>query len=174
MRQTGVTERPGTAYQGGWLPVARRAAALLTAGGALAVMAGCSGPAPGQAALPVITARSVPGLGTILVNAKGHALYMFVPDGHRKVTCTNECAAVWPPVMLPAGSAAKAGAGARPALLGSDPDPSGGRVVTYAGWPLYTYVSDIRPGRAAGQALDLNGGLWYVMRPSGAIVRSAR
>lgn len=175
MRQSGISDRPGTARQRDWTPAARRVAALLTGFGTVAVIAACSAPAPGpgQAAPPIIATRSVPGLGTILVNAEGHTLYMFVPDRHRKVTCTNECATVWPPVMLPDGSTAKAGSGARPALLGSAPDPSGGRVATYAGWPLYTYVSDIRPGRAAGQALNLNGGLWYVMRPSGAIVRYA-
>jgi hypothetical protein len=64
-----------------------------------------------------------------------------------------------------------AGAGVKAALLGSDPDPPGGRVVPYAGWPLYTYAGDTRSGEATGQALDMDGGLWYVMRPSGSIVR---
>ena len=29
----------------------------------------------------------------------------------------------------------------------ADPDPAGGRVVTYDGWPLYTYAGDVEPGR---------------------------
>jgi hypothetical protein len=45
---------------------------------------------------------------------------------------------------------------------------AGGRVVTYNHWPLYTYVGDLTPGQATGQALDLNGAPWYVLRPSGA------
>jgi predicted lipoprotein with Yx(FWY)xxD motif len=52
-------------------------------------------------------------------------------------------------------------------LLGSDPDPSGGRVVTYDGWPLYTYADDVQPGQATGQDIDLNDGEWYVIRPTG-------
>jgi secreted repeat protein with Y-X4-D motif len=52
-------------------------------------------------------------------------------------------------------------------LLGSDPDPAGGQV---AGWPLYTYVSDTSPGTDTGQALNLNGGLWYVLAPSGQVI----
>jgi predicted lipoprotein with Yx(FWY)xxD motif len=56
--------------------------------------------------------------------------------------------------------------------LGSDPNPGGGTVVTYSGWPLYTYVADTAAGAAQGQALNLNGGLWYVMSPSGAIIRT--
>ena len=43
-------------------------------------------------------------------------------------------------------------------------------MVTYHGWPLYTYLGDDRPLRATGQGVDADGGYWYVMRPSGAIV----
>jgi predicted lipoprotein with Yx(FWY)xxD motif len=43
-------------------------------------------------------------------------------------------------------------------------------VVTYHGWPLYAYLGDASPGRAAGQGADDDGGYWYVMRPSGRIV----
>jgi hypothetical protein len=48
-------------------------------------------------------------------------------------------------------------------------NPGGGRVVTYHGWPLYTYLGDAVPGRAAGQGSDDDGGYWYLMRPSGHI-----
>ncbi len=53
-------------------------------------------------------------------------------------------------------------------LLGSDPDPEGGQVLTYNGWPLYTYTGDVQPAQATGQAIDLNGGEWYVLRPDGS------
>lgn len=118
-----------------------------------------------------ISTRKVPKLGTILVDAKGKTLYMFVPDKHRRVTCLASCAAVWPPVKLPKGAKATAAGAARRALLGSDRDPAGGRVVTYAHWPLYTYVGDSKPGAATGQALNLNGGLWYVLSPAGKVIR---
>ena len=42
--------------------------------------------------------------------------------------------------------------------------------MTYAGWPLYSYVTDTSPGSAHGQALKLNGGLWYVIAPSGKLI----
>src|SRR5436853_91909 len=61
---------------------------------------------------------------------------------------------------------------AKAALLGSDRNPAGGRVVTYNKWPLYTYVADTAPGQAKGQALNLNGGLWYVLSPSGKVIRT--
>ena len=104
----------------------------------------------------------------MLVTGKGYVLYMFEPDRRRAVTCTGVCAGTWPPLMLPSGAALAAGPGVTSSLLGSDPAPGGGRVVTYGGWPLYTYTGDVQPAQATGQAIDLNGGEWYVLRPSGA------
>jgi predicted lipoprotein with Yx(FWY)xxD motif len=124
------------------------------------------------AASVVISTRSLPKLGTVLVNSKGRTLYMFVPDKRTKVTCVRTCAAVWPPVKLPQGAKPTAKGKAKASLLGSDPNPAGGRVVTYNRWPLYTYVADTSPGQASGQALNLNGGLWYVLAPSGNVIRT--
>lgn len=125
-----------------------------------------------RATTVVISTRKLPKLGTVLVNGRGLTLYMFVPDRRRRVTCVATCAAVWPPVKLPKGAPLVARGAARRSLLGSDPDPAGGRVVTYARWPLYRYVADRRPGQARGQALNLNGGLWYVLAPSGKVIRT--
>jgi predicted lipoprotein with Yx(FWY)xxD motif len=119
----------------------------------------------------VISTRSVHGLGNVLVDAQGRTLYMFVPDKRAKVTCTGSCAAIWPPVKLAAGAKAVAKGKAEAKLLGSDRDPSGGRVVTYDGWPLYTYVTDSKAGAATGQALKLNGGYWYVLSPAGKVIK---
>jgi predicted lipoprotein with Yx(FWY)xxD motif len=117
-----------------------------------------------------ISGATVPGLGVILVNAEGRTLYTFAPDKKSKVTCTSSCASVWPPVTLSAGEAPAAAKQAKASLLSSDANPSGGKVVTYAGWPLYTYVADSAPGTATGQALNLNGGLWYVITPAGKVI----
>ena len=92
---------------------------------------------------------------------------MFPPDAERHVTCTGTCALTWPPLTVSSGRP-KAGAGVQQSLLGSDPNPNGGSaVVTYDGWPLYTYSDDVQPGQTSGQALYLNGGYWYVMAPTG-------
>ncbi len=121
---------------------------------------------------PQITTRTVGGLGPILVNSSGQTLYMFVPDKQSKVTCVGGCASVWPPVALTSGQSAVAGGTVKASLLGSDTNPSGGAVVTYNKWPLYTYVGDTAPGSANGQGLDINGGFWYVLSPSGAVIRA--
>lgn len=121
---------------------------------------------------PEINTATVTGLGTILVNSQGQTLYMFVPDKQSKVTCVGACASVWPPAALTTGQTAVASGGAKSSLLGSDKNPSGGEVVTYNKWPLYTYVADTAAGTATGQAVNLNGGLWYVMSPSGAVIKT--
>jgi len=117
-----------------------------------------------------ISSRTIPRLGAVLVNAQGRTLYTFAPDKHKKVTCVSACAAVWPPAFVPNGQKPAAAGPVKQSLLASDPDPAGGRVITYAGWPLYTYVTDTAPGQASGQALNLNGGLWYVTSPSGKVI----
>jgi predicted lipoprotein with Yx(FWY)xxD motif len=108
----------------------------------------------------------------VLVNAQGRTLYIFVPDNDKKVTCTGGCAAIWPPAFVPSGQNPVASGSVKQSLLGSDPDPSGGQVITYAGWPLYTYVADSAPEKATGQAINLNGGLWYVISPSGTVIKT--
>jgi len=110
----------------------------------------------------------------VLVNGQGRTLYLFLRDHDRKVTCVGSCAEVWPPAFLPNGNRPVASGLVKQALLGSDPDPAGGRVVTYAGWPLYTFISDSAPGAATGQGLNLNGGLWYVLSPSGQVIKTKR
>jgi predicted lipoprotein with Yx(FWY)xxD motif len=118
-----------------------------------------------------VKTRKIKGLGTVLVNSRGLTLYMFKPDKRKRVTCTGTCAAAWPPLKIGARRKPTAGGAARKKLLGVDKNPGGGRVVTYAKWPLYTYVADTKPGQARGQALKLNGGLWYVLSPSGKVIK---
>jgi predicted lipoprotein with Yx(FWY)xxD motif len=120
----------------------------------------------------VVSTRDISGLGQVLVNAKGLTLYMFVPDKQSKVTCVNSCAAAWPPLVLPKGAKATATGKAKASLLGSDATTGGGHVVTYNRWPLYTYVADTKPGADSGQALKLNGGLWYVLSPAGKVIKT--
>lgn len=127
-------------------------------------------PPPGPVALGV---REVPGLGPVMTTGAGYVVYMFPPDQRHVVSCIDACAGSWPPVTITRGAAPVLGPGVDPALVGQIPnlaDPSGRPVVTYAGWPLYTYAADIDPGQASGQGLDLDGGPWYVLAPSGRVV----
>lgn len=140
---------------------------LLIASGAIAKQTAPTS----KASSVVISTRSVSNLGTVLVNAKGLTLYIFVPDKRKSVTCVGGCAIAWPPLKLVAGAKPAAAGKVESKLLGSDPDHAF-RVVTYDGWPLYTWLGDKSPGQATGQALNVNGGLWYVISPTGTVIHT--
>jgi len=124
-----------------------------------------------SAAAVVLATRDVPGLGVVLVNGQGRTLYTFAPDKAAKVTCVGGCASAWPPMFLAAAVKKPTISGqVKPSLVSSDPDPSGGRVITYAGWPLYLYVADPTAGTAHGQSINSAGGPWYVITPSGTVI----
>jgi predicted lipoprotein with Yx(FWY)xxD motif len=118
-----------------------------------------------------VKTRKIPGLGVVLVNARGRTLYVFMKDARRHVTCTGSCATYWPPLKWKRSGRPKAAAPARTALLGLDRNPAGGKVVTYSRWPLYTYAGDSAAGQANGENLNQNGGKWYVISPKGRLVK---
>jgi predicted lipoprotein with Yx(FWY)xxD motif len=166
----------------GQIGVSMRITSLLLAAGAVGLFAaGCGSSSSSststsktlqtKSAGVQISSRNVPGVGVVLVDGHGRTLYTFAPDNAKKVTCTGGCAAVWPPVTLPGTSSAVAAGAVKASLLGSDPNPSGGRVVTYKGWPLYNYVADPTPGSAFGEAVNSSGGVWYVISPTGAVIK---
>ncbi len=117
-----------------------------------------------------ISAKSVSGLGTVLVNQKGQTLYMLTSEKGGKITCTasSGCLHAWPETDLPSGTtAAKAGSGVKSSLLGTVKGADGKMEVTYNGWPLYTFIGDSSAGQAKGQALTNFGGTWYVLNTAG-------
>ncbi|WP_375498376.1 hypothetical protein [uncultured Jatrophihabitans sp.] len=115
-----------------------------------------------------VTTRQATGLGTILVDSRGHALYMFPPDAGGRVSCTGACAGTWPPLVVSSGVKPTATGGVNSEVLSTLADPNtGARIVTYSGYPLYRYAGDVRAGTADGQALFLNGGPWYVLNTAG-------
>ena len=129
-----------------------------------------SAPASASAASVTISAKSVPGVGTVLVNGQGKTLYMLTSEKGGKITCTaaSGCLAVWPETDLPSGStAAKAGSGVQSSLLGTVKGANGNLEVTYNHWPLYTFAGDSGPGMAKGQGLVNFGGTWYVLNTAG-------
>jgi len=132
---------------------------------------GSSAPAhASSAASAAISAKSVPGVGTVLVNGQGQTLYMLTSEKGGKITCTqaNGCTQAWPETLLANGATtAKAGSGVQSSLLGTVKDASGNLEVTYNHWPLYTFSGDSGPGVAKGQALTSFGGTWYVLNGSG-------
>jgi predicted lipoprotein with Yx(FWY)xxD motif len=155
-----------------------RSVAFAAALAALAAGCGGSGSRSGVAGArhvlssPTVKTAKVKKLGVILVNSRGLTLYMFVRDKQKKVTCTSTgCVTVWPPLKIKSGAKPTAGGAARKSLLGVDKSPKGYRVVTYNRWPLYTYFLDKKPGQTTGQGVNQSGGKWYVLSPSGQVIK---
>jgi len=130
-----------------------------------------------SSASATISATSVPGVGTVLVNGQGQTLYMLTSEKGGKITCTqaNGCTQAWPETLLTNGATtAKAGSGVQSSLLGTVKDASGNLEVTYNHWPLYTFSGDSGSGVAKGQGLTSFGGTWYVLNGSGNPVTSSQ
>jgi len=106
--------------------------------------------------------------GNILVGPGGLVVYMYGPDRPSKSRCYGACAKAWHPLL--ANGRPLARPGVRANLLGTTTRRDGTVQVTYNGHPLYF---DNMPGEshAAGeigcQHLDINGGIWLIMKPNG-------
>jgi predicted lipoprotein with Yx(FWY)xxD motif len=106
-------------------------------------------------------------VGTILVGPSGRTIYLFLADSPTSSACNSAgCVQAWPPVLTT--GAPIAGAGVNASLLGTLKRRDGTLEVTYAGHPLYYFISDKKPGDLTGQGVDAFGAPWYVVAPSGA------
>jgi predicted lipoprotein with Yx(FWY)xxD motif len=144
---------------------------LLTAGALAALLllsVGLTGAlaSRGPAATATKVAVAKTGLGRILVDGRGHTLYLFEKDKRGKSACSGACAAAWPPLL--ASGKPIATAGAKASLLGTTRRADGRLQVTYAHHPLYTFVEDVRRGQTTGEGLEGFGAEWYAVSPGGA------
>lgn len=121
--------------------------------------------APVTGGVIAVQVREVPNLGTVLAGPDGRTVYLFDKDRDSQSTCVGGCTSPWPPLTTVGPPAA--GAGVNPALLGIAARPDGRAQVVYNGHPLYYYEGDDLPGEANGEALNSNGGNWYVVSPAG-------
>ena len=106
-------------------------------------------------------------LGWVMATAKGLVVYTFGKDSKgAPPTCTGSCAAVWAPVT----GVPKAGpADTFPGTFGVVTGAGGKKVITYDGYPLYTFVS-APPLSTKGNGLE---GAWHVIMLSAGDVQGA-
>lgn len=103
--------------------------------------------------------------GTILANAEGETLYVFLNDEGGESSCYDNCAQTWPALVVEGDPTAGAGV---TGALGTTERRDGSQQVTIADAPLYTYSADTAPGNTNGQGV---GGVWFVVAPDGSPVR---
>ena len=128
---------------------------LVTAGWA-ATLAACgsnassesSGAASGSSA-EAVAVQQIDGLGDVLVDASGRALYSPDEEADGGILCVDACTEFWTP--LAAEGTPTAAAGVVP--LGVIDRPDGSTQVTADGKPLYTFTQD-SPGEVNGQNLS--------------------
>ena len=113
----------------------------------------------------VLSATAVGDLGKVIVDSQGMTLYNFHKDKGGKPSCYGACAQAWPP--LTTDGKPEAGEGAIGAKLGTVERTDGTMQVTYAGWPLYTFSEDKKPGEANGNDVTAFGAEWYALMPNG-------
>jgi predicted lipoprotein with Yx(FWY)xxD motif len=152
--------------------------ALLAAacGGSGSYGASSTPPTSAAAAAPSATATTIAlgnsKLGQILVDSQGRSLYLFEADTAGTSTCISAgCIAEWPP--LTATATPQVGAGLAANRLGTTTRADGHQQITYAGHPLYYFAGDTQPGATAGQGLNDNGGLWYLVHNDGTSVNKS-
>jgi predicted lipoprotein with Yx(FWY)xxD motif len=101
-------------------------------------------------------------LGPILVDGRGHTLYLFLKDRHGASSCYGTCAQIWPPAL--ASRAPLAGRGVAKAKLTTTWRKDHTRQIVYNGHPLYAMDADTRPGEMEGEGFV---GTWFVVSPAG-------
>jgi predicted lipoprotein with Yx(FWY)xxD motif len=155
---------------------------LLTFGaiaGALTLAAcggGGSGNASGTAAPSgggqTVSVRHVDGLGSVLTDSAGKALYSPDEEADGRIRCTGGCTSFWTP-LAPGGSAPTAAPGV--GRLGVLSRPDGMQQVTEDGKPLYTFAEDSAGDLKGNGFVDDFGGqhfTWHAVLADGTTASS--
>ena len=138
---------------------------LLATGAALAaslILAACGGggddstasATPAASGLTVAV-KSIDGIGDVLVDSGGKALYASDVEADGKVRCTGACTSFWKPLTV---DSAKPVAADGVGKVGVISRPDGAKQVTVAGKLLYTFSEDA-PGKVEGNGFadDFDG-----------------
>jgi predicted lipoprotein with Yx(FWY)xxD motif len=100
-----------------------------------------------------VTTESVSGVGDVLVDSSGMALYTNDVDTRSKMACTDQCAAEWLPLAAPSSGQPSSDDSAIQDKLGTVQRPDGSSQVTFDGLPVYTFVDDT-PGQVTGDGFS--------------------
>ncbi len=141
--------------------------ALALAAGALSACGGSSShqaKSGGGSPADTVSLASVSGVGKVLVNGHGFALYSPVQEKGGVIRCTGSCTSIWVPLTTKGTPSAPAGL-----QLGTVMRPDGKTQVTFKGKPLYLFAEDSSPKSVSGNGVSDNFGsksfTWHVASP---------
>jgi predicted lipoprotein with Yx(FWY)xxD motif len=151
-------------------------ALLAFAVAAVLVVSACGGSSDSGATAPggsggteTVSVGSVDGVGDVLVDAQGAALYAADQETNGMVVCTGSCTSIWDPLTVSSGRPT-AGDGVTGAL-GVVRRPDGARQVTVDGRLLYRFMEDPDKGVVTGNgfadSFDGRAFTWHVATPTG-------
>jgi predicted lipoprotein with Yx(FWY)xxD motif len=150
------------------------AAALILAACGSSGSNGTSGSSSGAATTAsggsavTVAAAQVDGVGKILVDSSGHALYSPEQEANGTILCTDTCTSFWKPLMVTGTPTAGSGV----AQLGVVDRPDGSKQVTAEGKPLYTFVQD-KAGQVNGNGFSDQFGsqhfTWHAVLANGSV-----
>ena len=115
-----------------------------------------------------VSTMTVVGYGTVLAKA-GRPLYLLTADPPGQSKCTGSCTSEWPPVT--ATGTPTGGPGVQGSLLSTFKRSDGDTQVMYDKHALYTHKGR---GLVSGAGLRSEGGIWYLVAPSGKAIKATK
>ena len=140
-------------------PVMRHIAVVLALALTLTACAPGARPTASRQVDPILGSAERGKLGTVLT-ADGQTVYLFTKDKPGETRCVDQCAQVWPPIIVTRHPDTR---GDIPGKLGTVKRDDGRRQLTYNDVPVYLYIEDApHSDDANGQDVDHE---WYVLKP---------
>lgn len=153
----------------------RRSLMGFLAAGALTLAAcgsddgGADSEAAAGSSTATVAVAEIEGIGQLLVDSTGQALYTADEEADGRVRCTDACTAFWIPLEP---GAVTPSAAIPDVTLGVTERPDGSQQVTADGRPLYTFVQD-SPGNVTGDGFEDDFGdqhlTWHAVRTDPAV-----
>jgi predicted lipoprotein with Yx(FWY)xxD motif len=144
---------------------------------AVAVIAGCgssssnsssSGGGGSSGGSGTVKVAKISGYGSALVTASGKSVYLLSTDPAGSSKCSGTCAKTWMPVTV--SGSPSAGSGVDSSKLSSFKRSDGTTQVLYNKQALYTFSGQ---GATSGEGQAADGGVWYLVSPSGAAIKKS-
>lgn len=121
----------------------------------------------GASSSATVISKKVAGYGTVLATPSGKTLYLLTADPAGGSKCTGSCISQWSP--LAAKGSPSAGPGVNSSMLSTFKRSDGTEQVIYNKHALYTHAGT---GLTSGAGVAADGGIWYLVSPSGNPIKS--